>query len=87
VDVRAKYLKRITRMFIFNPGKPITKTETPATPETQSKKKKTSAKKVAANKLNGKKAHGPIDTSRTRYNATKHGFRAAGLSVLDSLSD
>jgi hypothetical protein len=61
------------------------KTEAPITSsQTQSKKKPTSEKKIAANKLNSKKSHGPLDTSKTKYNATKHGLRAAGVSQLDN---
>jgi hypothetical protein len=60
-------------------------TEAPITSsQTQSKKKPTSEKKIAANKLNGKKAHGPLDTSKTKYNAIKHGLWATGLTWLDS---
>jgi hypothetical protein len=52
--------------------------------ETEKEKKPTSAKKIAANQKNSKKAHGPIDCSKTRYNALKHGGRAAAVCMLDS---
>ena len=44
----------------------------------------TSKKKVAANRLNGPKSHGPKNTTSTRYNATKHGFLALGITKLDN---
>jgi len=63
----------------------LKETEAPITSsQIQSKKKPTSDKKIAANKLNGKKAHGPLDTSKTKFNATKHGLWAAGVSRLDN---
>jgi hypothetical protein len=43
----------------------------------------TSDRKIAANRANGQKSHGPIDTTSTRYNATKHGLLAAGITQLD----
>jgi hypothetical protein len=43
----------------------------------------TSEKKIAANRRNGRKAPGPKDTSSTRFNATKHGLLANGLTELD----
>jgi len=52
--------------------------------ETEKEKKPTSAKKIAANQKNGTKAHGPIDCSKTRYNAFKHGGRASAVCMLDS---
>jgi len=42
-----------------------------------------SAKKVSANRINGQKSHGPKDTSSTRFNATKHGLLAVGITELD----
>jgi hypothetical protein len=42
-----------------------------------------SSKKVAANRLNGQKSHGPINTTSTRFNATKHGLLAVGITELD----
>lgn len=44
----------------------------------------TSPKKVAANRVNAQKSHGPINTTSTRYNATKHGLLAQGLTELDN---
>lgn len=43
----------------------------------------TSAKKIAANRLNGQKSPGPSNTTSTRYNATKHGLLAKGVTELD----
>jgi hypothetical protein len=43
----------------------------------------TSDKKVAANRINGKKSHGPKNTSSTRFNALKHGLLALGLTERD----
>jgi hypothetical protein len=45
--------------------------------------KSTSEKKIAANRLNGKKGKGPNDTRSTRFNAVKHGLLAAGITELD----
>ena len=42
-----------------------------------------SSKKVAANRLNGQKSHGPTNTTSTRFNATKHGLLAVGITELD----
>src|SRR5438034_4094665 len=39
--------------------------------------------KMEANRRNGKKSRGPKDTSSTRFNATKHGLLANGLTELD----
>jgi len=47
------------------------------------KKKFTSEKQVAANQRNAQRSTGPHDTRGTRYNATKHGFLARGLTPLD----
>ncbi len=44
---------------------------------------KTSEKKIAANRTNGKKGTGPDNTLSTRYNAKKHGLLAAGVTELD----
>jgi phosphoribosylanthranilate isomerase len=65
----------------------LIKEQTPANSQIQVNEKPTSAKKIAANQLNGKKSHGPLDTLKTKQNATKHGIRAAGLSKLDSVAD
>ncbi len=43
----------------------------------------TSKKKVAANRINGQKSHGPKNTISTRFNAAKHGLLAAGITELD----
>lgn len=43
----------------------------------------TSKRKVAANRINGGKSRGPKDTTSTRFNATKHGVLAQGLTELD----
>jgi len=43
----------------------------------------TSAKKVAANRINGQKSHGPTNTTSTRFNATKHGLLAQGITEID----
>lgn len=43
----------------------------------------TSPKKVASNRINGQKSHGPTNTTSTRFNATKHGLLAAGITELD----
>ena len=38
---------------------------------------------IAANRANAQKSTGPRDTSATRYNATKHGLLAKGITELD----
>jgi hypothetical protein len=43
----------------------------------------TSAKKVASNRINAQKSQGPINTTSTRFNATKHGLLAQGITELD----
>ncbi len=43
----------------------------------------TSDKKVAANRLNGQRSQGPTNTTSTRFNATKHGLLAVGITELD----
>jgi len=43
----------------------------------------TSKKKVAANRINGQKSHGPTNTTSTRFNATKHGLLGVGITELD----
>jgi hypothetical protein len=45
----------------------------------------TSDKKTAANRLNGRKTHGPKNTTSTRFNATKHGLLAVGITELDDV--
>ena len=46
-----------------------------------------SEKQRAANRENGKKGHGPKDTTRTRYNAIKHALTARGLTPLDDVQE
>ena len=43
----------------------------------------TSEKKIAANRTNGRKSRGPTNTTLTRFNATKHGLLAEGITELD----
>ncbi|MGO9576252.1 MAG: hypothetical protein ACLPTQ_18220, partial [Terriglobales bacterium] len=43
----------------------------------------TSEKKLRANRVNGRKSHGPMDSTSTRFNATKHGLLAMGITELD----
>jgi hypothetical protein len=43
----------------------------------------TSDKKILANRINGKKSHGPIDKTRTKPNALRHGLLAVGITQLD----
>jgi len=43
----------------------------------------TSNRKTAANRGNGGKTHGPINTKSTRYNATKHSLLTHGVTELD----
>ena len=43
----------------------------------------TSKKKIAANRINGQKSHGPTNTNSTRFNATKHGLLGKGITELD----
>jgi len=44
----------------------------------------TSEKKVDANRVNAQKSCGPTNRTSTRYNATKHGLLARGVTELDS---
>jgi len=44
----------------------------------------TSDKKVTASRINGKKSPGPTNTTSTRFNATKHGLLAVGVTELDA---
>lgn len=41
----------------------------------------TSDKKIQANRLNAKNSSGPGNTSRTKYNATTHGFRGRRVLI------
>ncbi|MGA9543648.1 MAG: hypothetical protein WBQ85_08765 [Candidatus Sulfotelmatobacter sp.] len=43
-----------------------------------------SHKKAAANRINGQKSDGPTNTTSTRFNATKHGLLAVGITELDN---
>jgi hypothetical protein len=43
----------------------------------------TSERKIAANRINGRKSNGPTNTISTRFNATRHGLLAAGITELD----
>jgi hypothetical protein len=43
----------------------------------------TSKKKIEANRINGQRSHGPTNTTSTRFNATKHGLLAVGITELD----
>jgi hypothetical protein len=47
------------------------------------KKKVRSEKQQEASRRNGRNGHGPNDTSRTKYNARKLGFRSEGLTPWD----
>jgi hypothetical protein len=47
----------------------------------------TSDKKLAANRLNGQKSKGPTNTTSIRFNATKHGLLAEGITELDSIEE
>lgn len=38
---------------------------------------------ISANRLNSRKSTGPENTNSTRFNATKHGLSAAGITELD----
>ena len=44
-----------------------------------------SEKKVEANRGNGKKSKGPLDTSSSRYNAKKHGLLSLGITEIDDI--
>jgi hypothetical protein len=44
----------------------------------------TSTRKIEASRINGSKSPGPTDTTSTRFNATKHGLSAAGITELDN---
>jgi hypothetical protein len=45
----------------------------------------TSPAKVAANRINGRKSKGPLNTTATRFNAQKHALTSAGLTELDDI--
>jgi hypothetical protein len=57
---------------------------TPVTLKAEKKKKPISQKKLMANQINGTKSPGPIDTTNSKYNATKHGLLRLGISELDN---
>lgn len=42
-----------------------------------------SNKRIVANRANAQKSHGPTNTTSTRFNATKHGLLAMGITELD----
>jgi hypothetical protein len=44
---------------------------------------KTSDRRISANRINAQKSNGPSNTTSTRYNATKHGLLAVGITELD----
>ena len=48
-----------------------------------SRPKPPSAAQIAASRSNGKKGTGPRDTTSTKFNATKHGLLAVGITELD----
>jgi hypothetical protein len=50
-------------------------------------KKSSSSEKIAANRSNSKKSTGPHNVISTRFNATKHGLLAAGITELDDPDD
>jgi hypothetical protein len=52
-------------------------------PGTTKKKKPVSERRVEANRRNALRSTGPRHTGRTRFNATRHGFRAQGLTPWD----
>jgi hypothetical protein len=51
------------------------------------KKKNTSEKIIARNQANSQHSTGPKDTRRTRFNALRHGLRAAGLTKFDDAEE
>ena len=56
-------------------------------PGTTKKKKPVSERRVEANRGNALRSTGPRHTERTRFNATKRGFRAQGLTPWDDAED
>ena len=44
-------------------------------------------KRISANRRNAKKSTGPNNTTSTRFNATKHGLLAAGITELDDADE
>jgi hypothetical protein len=44
-----------------------------------------SARRIAANRINRQKSHGPKNATSTRLNATKHGLLAQGITELDDV--
>ena len=44
-------------------------------------------KRISANRRNAKKSTGPNNTTSTRFNATKHGLLAAGITELDDAEE
>jgi len=47
----------------------------------------TSDRKIAANRINGRNSNGPTNTISARFNATKHGLLAMGITELDDAED
>jgi hypothetical protein len=45
------------------------------------------SKKISANRRNCKKSTGPNNTTSTRFNATKHGLLAHGITELDNAEE
>jgi hypothetical protein len=56
-------------------------------PAEGAKKKPRSEKQREASRRNGSRGHGPNDTTRTRYNAMRHGLRAQGLTPWDDADE
>src|SRR3954469_1678181 len=57
---------------------------TPVTLKSEKKKNPISQKKLLANQINGTKSPGPINTTNSKYSATKHGLLRKGVSELDN---
>ena len=58
---------------------------TPDVSDSSAKVKKTSQRKREANRRNSRRSTGPRDTSITRLNALRHGFRSRGLTIFDDV--
>src|SRR5205823_11249343 len=56
-------------------------------PDPGAKKKPRSEKQRAASRDNGSHGRAPNDTTRTRYNATRHGLRGQGLTPWDDAEE
>ncbi len=57
---------------------------TPDACDSSAKLKKTSQRKTEANRRNSRRSTGPRDTSITRLNALRHGFKSKGLNIFDN---